>query len=264
MTRTSTARVDVAVCSSATAAATTATTHDGGDATEQTSPRPPPPTAAIVRPARLTGRSTCTASSRKDASKKAAILRPGRSVRNRRGRAIRSSGDGASCAGGGSGGGDYTLLRPDECKRCGARLKRPRDVKRHALTHEAKRFGCPLGCTTMYSRRDALQRHVRDWHQQELPLSEPATAPAAGQERVVVDGDGGCQRRVATTVDGPLAQARERPTSEDGDESAGTDVVSFAGSDDDEDGEDNSGDCSSGESTRRADLRRQGMWVQPS
>ncbi|KAJ1538928.1 hypothetical protein HK405_013363, partial [Cladochytrium tenue] len=52
--------------------------------------------------------------------------------------------------------------RMNECERCGAWFKRMQDLKRHGLTHETeKRFGCPLGCATRFTRNDALQRHVR-------------------------------------------------------------------------------------------------------
>ncbi|KAI9328336.1 hypothetical protein DFJ73DRAFT_608867, partial [Zopfochytrium polystomum] len=50
--------------------------------------------------------------------------------------------------------------RPHVCSTCGISFKRLQDLKRHGLTHDTvKRFRCTLGCPTLFTRNDALQRH---------------------------------------------------------------------------------------------------------
>ncbi|KAJ3100451.1 hypothetical protein HDU96_010316, partial [Phlyctochytrium bullatum] len=48
------------------------------------------------------------------------------------------------------------------CARCGKTFLRKQDLRRHENTHTGVRpFACPLGCGTVFSRNDALQRHLK-------------------------------------------------------------------------------------------------------
>ncbi|KAJ3308599.1 Metallothionein expression activator [Blyttiomyces sp. JEL0837] len=48
------------------------------------------------------------------------------------------------------------------CGTCGKAFQRRQDLRRHEMIHTGiKAFTCPLGCGTLFSRHDALQRHLK-------------------------------------------------------------------------------------------------------